>query len=69
MAAGGVLGTTRRGPSVTAEDFRLSWYLPAARSSLARASSTRYWSAALFTATAAIVNGLAFCSRHSRFVQ
>jgi hypothetical protein len=28
-----------------------------------------YWSAALFTATAAIVNGLAFRSRHSRFVQ
>src|SRR5215218_9127464 len=61
----------RRGgrPSVTDDDLRASWYLPAARSSLVRSSSTRYWSAALFTATAAIVSGVAFCSRHSRLVQ
>jgi putative exporter of polyketide antibiotics len=54
---------------VTDGDLRWSWYLPAARSCLARSFSTRNWSAALFTATAAIVNGLAFRSRHSRFVQ
>src|SRR5829696_5759151 len=40
----------------------------AARSSWARSLSTRYWSAALFTATAAIVSGRAFCPRHSRLV-
>src|SRR5215211_4914381 len=66
LGAGGRLGGR---PSVTDPDLRASWYLPAARSSLVRSSSTRYWSAALFTATAAIVSGLAFCSRHSRLVQ
>jgi hypothetical protein len=54
---------------VTDEDFRWSWYLPAARSALVGSFTTRYSSAALLTATAAIVSGLAFCSRHSRLVQ
>ena len=56
-------------PSVTDEDLRWSWNRPAARSSIVRSFTTRYWSAALFTATAAIVSGRAFCSRHSRLVQ
>src|SRR5918992_4953973 len=54
---------------VTEADFRWSWYLPAARSSLVRSFRTRYWSAALLTPTDTTVRGLAFSSRHSRLVQ
>src|SRR4029453_9537032 len=66
-AAGRVRRSGR--PSVTDGDFRWSWYLPAARSALVRSLTTRYWSEALFTATAAIVSGLAVPSPDPAFVE